>query len=148
MFAIGGRSPHNAGWTVQANHNLWSSTNPRLAWLWFSCIAAMFKWEGFAALEVIFGLLLKPHVSPLSFQALEMTRGCASVQSAERVFPLTLLLYWPTSSLLALFPRQPIFDESFNLMLLRLYGFGFCISLAYNNQDFFPCELTACWATS
>lgn len=71
------------------------------------------------------------------------------MQSAVRVLPLTVLLCWPTLCLLALFPRQPTFDESFNLMLLRLYGFNFAISLALIVEGFFfPCELIACWATS
>lgn len=28
MVAIGGRSPHNGGWTARANHDLWSSLKP------------------------------------------------------------------------------------------------------------------------
>lgn len=47
--------------------------------------------------------------------------------------------------LLALLPQQPTFDESFKLMLLRLHGFNFAISLARGpSSSFFfwiPCEL-------
>lgn len=47
--------------------------------------------------------------------------------------------------LLALLPQQPTFDESFKLMLLRLHGFNFAISLACGpSSSFFfwiPCEL-------
>ena len=92
---------------------------------------ALLLWKSFWA------YYLSLDVSPLSLRALEMTRGCASVQSVVRVAPLTVLRRAPTLCLLALFPRRPTFDESFNLMLLRLYGFNFAISLAYNSQGFF-----------
>lgn len=93
---------------------------------------ALALWKSFWA------YYLSLSVSPLSLRALEMTRGCASVHSAVWILPLTVLLCWHTLCLLALFPRQPAFDESFNLMLLRLHGFNFAISLAYYSQGFFP----------
>lgn len=43
---------------------------PQLAWLWFPCIAAMLKWGGPAALEVILGLLLKPQHIPIVFASI------------------------------------------------------------------------------
>lgn len=65
-----------------------------------------------------------------------MTGGCASVQCGYflklRCFAGQLCAFFTS------FSSQPTFDESFNLMLLRLHVFSFAISLAFKSVLFFP----------